>query len=111
MCVTKKDQKFLEAEIRNRYYRETREPGEQVQHIERELDEISQRRQEIQNLHADPAFYSDGKRIREIGLEDKSLAQRYQELMEIWESLQLQLDEARRRFDQEMAGIGTESEG
>lgn len=105
-----KEQRSMEAELRNRLYRETLEATAQLGRIETELDAISQRRREIQRLYTDPATYRDANRARELGIEDKALAQRSEELMEQWEGLQFHLEGARSRFEQEMATLKTGAE-
>jgi len=104
-----KGKKALEAELRNRFYRETRESSAEVERVETELDAVSQRRREIQALYTDPATYDDSGRVRELGLEDKSLEERSRELMKQWESLQLQLEESRSRFEREMGMLKGEA--
>lgn len=88
-----KEQKRLEAENRNRFYRETKELKEKLLKAETELESSSVRNDELVTLMGDPGFMNDSKAYSEALAEHGHLKKRIAEYEEQWLRINNQLED------------------
>jgi ATP-binding cassette subfamily F protein 3 len=87
-----KDQKRYEAEVRNRFFRQTQDIRGRVREIESSLEQAAQARQEVEAKLADPEVYRKGENIADLVKSHGDLKKRIESLTTEWESLSLQLE-------------------
>ena len=61
-----KDQKRYEAEVRNRFYRQTQELGQKIQGVESSLGRATWEMKELETRLADPEVYRKGENIADL---------------------------------------------
>jgi ATP-binding cassette, subfamily F, member 3 len=94
-----KEQKRLEAEARNRFYRETLEIRQRIQIIESDLDQATREMEEMSRQLADPEVYRRGENIPELLKSHATLKKSAEELTMEWEMLAQRLEEIERSHD------------
>jgi ATP-binding cassette subfamily F protein 3 len=94
-----KEQKRLEAEARNRFYRETLEIRQRIQTIETNLDQATREMEELSRQLADPEVYRRGENIPELLKSHATLKKSAEELATEWEILAQRLEEIDRSHD------------
>lgn len=98
-----KEQKRMEAEERNRFYRQTRELRARLAETERALEEASREMEEHGRLLADPEVYRRGEGIPDLLRAHAQAKKRVEMLTEAWEELSLKLEELGRAARPETA--------
>ena len=88
-----KEQKRLEAEARNRFYRETRELREEIQDLETQLEQVTQEMESMAIQLADPGIYRKGENIPGLLKAHAEAKKRVESLTAEWETLAQQLEE------------------
>jgi ATP-binding cassette subfamily F protein 3 len=88
-----KEQKRLEAEARNRFYRETKELREKIQEIEGSLEQATQEMESMAIQLADPEVYRKGENIPGLLKAHAEAKKRVESLTAEWETLAQQLEE------------------
>lgn len=89
---SRKVQKRLEAEWRNRLYRMRLPLEQEVQELELKVDEATRRIEEIQKEMGNPELYKSRERVVELQGELARLKANIKEWTERWEELQLKLE-------------------
>jgi ATP-binding cassette subfamily F protein 3 len=87
-----KEQKRLEAEARNRFYRETLEIRKRIGAIEADLDRYTQEMEELGGQLADPEVYRRGENIPELLKSHATAKKQVEDLTAAWETLAQQLE-------------------
>jgi ATP-binding cassette subfamily F protein 3 len=87
-----KEQKRLEAEARNRFYRETLEIRKRIGTVERDLDRHTKEMEELAAQLADPEVYRRGDNIPELLKAHASAKKRVDDLTAEWERLAQELE-------------------
>jgi ATP-binding cassette subfamily F protein 3 len=82
-----REQRRLEAEQRNRRYRERKAVEARLAPVEAEITALESRLQAIEADQADPAVYRDAERARQLGRERQEAAARLEALYTDWERL------------------------
>ena len=100
-----KEQKRLEAEARNRFYRETLEIRKRIQTIEADLDRYTKEREELAGQLADPEVYRRGEYIPELLKSHASAKKQIEDLTAEWETLAQQLE----KMEQSRLSLADES--
>jgi ATP-binding cassette subfamily F protein 3 len=88
-----KEQKRLEAEARNRFYRETRELRERMQDLEAQLEQATQEMESMAIQLADPEVYRKGENIPGLLKAHAEAKKRVESLTAEWETLAQRLQE------------------
>lgn len=88
-----KDQKRLEAEVRQAISRDRNRLKQEIARIEEEIDGMETRMKEIEKELAQPATYQDGKQVSEYQREYKRLKKNLEESYDRWEKDKLELEE------------------
>jgi ATP-binding cassette subfamily F protein 3 len=83
----KRDAKRIEAEDRNRRYRERKAIEDQLRPVEDEIHGLETRDKEIEALQADPEVYRDPQRAKGLARERTEIAARLATLYARWEEL------------------------
>ena len=87
-----KEQKRLEAEARNRFYRETLEIRQRIQTVEADLDRATKEMEELARQLADPEVYRRGDNIPELLKSHATGKKQVEDLTAEWERLAQQLE-------------------
>ncbi len=89
-----KDQKRLEAERRNRIYRETRKIREELEPLEERIQTLEDRKVEVEELLCSPDVLGDSDRIQKLMLELKGINEEIESSYPRWEELMEKLEDA-----------------
>lgn len=82
-----KEQKRLEAEARQKKYQKNKKHTGQVKPVESQIEELETRQAELEELMAEPAFFTNGEQARRLSLEYKKISAELPGLYEKWEQL------------------------
>jgi ATP-binding cassette, subfamily F, member 3 len=88
-----KEQKRIEAEARNRFYRETKDLRERIEEIEGHLEAANQEMELTAAQLADPEVYRRGEKITELLKNHAAVKKRVEELTSEWEDLAQKLED------------------
>jgi len=88
-----KEQKRLEAEARNRFYRETLELRQRIQTIETDLNQATKEMENLSRQLADPEIYRRGENIPELLKSHAAAKKQAEDLTTEWEKLSQKLEE------------------
>jgi len=99
-----REQKRLEAELRNRFYREGKDTRERVKAIESEMETLDGRKRELEAALADPASFGDRAELNAALNEYDDVAKRRDALEEEWFELSEKLEALRESIFGEEAG-------
>jgi ATP-binding cassette, subfamily F, member 3 len=91
--------KRAQAERRNARYRATKDLRRVVSQVEEELGRVEAEIAELTRKLADPELYADGARVKEHVARHGELKDRASELLERWETAQLELERAEAAVD------------
>jgi len=100
-----KDQKRLEAEARNRFYRETLELRQRIQAIDSDLGQATKEMEELSRQLADPEVYRRGENIPELLKSHAAVKKQVEDLTAEWEMLAQQLE----RLEQSRLSLADEN--
>ena len=99
--MSRKEQRRFEAEKRNTLSRKVKPLKKRLQQFENDIEKLEERKMEIEELMADPNFYDDEDRVKEISLEYESVKVESAEKMEKWEEIVGRIEHIENSFDQE----------
>jgi len=99
--MSRKEQRRFEAEKRNTLSRKVKPLKKRLQQFENDIEKLEKRKMEIEDLMADPGFYDDEDRVKEISLEYESVKGESAEKMEKWEEIVGRIEHIENSFDQE----------
>jgi ATP-binding cassette subfamily F protein 3 len=102
-----KDQKRYEAEVRNRFFRQTQALRQRIQEIESALEQAMQEIQAIETRLADPEVYRKGENIADLVKFHGDLKKRTEALTSEWDTLSLQLEEMEQQREAQLDNLGT----
>jgi len=103
-----KDQKRVEAEVRNRFFRQTQGLRRRIAEIESALEQGSRDLQGLEEKLADPEVYRRGENISDLVKSHGDLKKKVQELTSEWETLSLQLEEIEQKREAELENLVAE---
>ncbi|UCH43193.1 MAG: ABC-F family ATP-binding cassette domain-containing protein, partial [Dehalococcoidales bacterium] len=95
-----RQQKLVEAELRNRYYRESAHIRRRIAEIEAELPRLEIRLKETESLMANQEHYRDSSRVVENIEQHRKLKEDIRLLTGEWERLSGEAEQMKREFDQ-----------
>lgn len=93
-------QKLIEAELRNKYYRESSHIRSRMAEIEAELPQLETRLKEAEGRFADQEHYENSSRVVETIEEHHKLKESIHQLTEEWERLSEEMQRMKERFEQ-----------
>ena len=88
-----KEQKRLEAEARNRFYRETQELRQKIQSVESDLEQATREMESMAIRLSDPEVYRKGENIPGLLKAHAEAKKRVESLTAEWEMLAQKLEE------------------
>ncbi len=91
-----REQKRLEAEARNRFYRETQGLRQKIQEVEFRLEQATKDLENITGILQDPEIYRKGENIPELLKSHAEAKKRVETLTAEWEGLAQKLEELER---------------
>ncbi len=71
---------------------------QKVAEAEDALSRLEEEKEEIENLLADPSVHSDGTRMKELNSRYKNVTQRIDEMYVLWESAEMELQDAMKKL-------------
>src|SRR5690625_4544441 len=95
---------MMEAERRNALTRKIGPIKKRLEKTENEIEAKESRKEEIEIMMADPDFYNDSERVKEVSLEYEALKSRLADLLNEWEDLAGRSEFAEAECDRETAG-------
>jgi ATP-binding cassette, subfamily F, member 3 len=97
-AVTKKDQKRIEAEMRQKKYAATKDLLKKISNIEKEIDSLETKKAEIENALALPETYSDPAKAKGLNAEYVQVKEKLDIQMENWSELSEKVSEIEQQF-------------
>ena len=97
-----REQKRLEAEARNRFYRETQDLRQEIKALEAKLEQATEEMKTLANRLADPEVYRKGEDIPELLRAHAAAKKRVETLTAEWEVLAQKLEELERSRETQM---------
>lgn len=97
-----REQKRLEAEARNRFYRETQDLRQEIRALEAKLEQATEEMKTLANSLADPEVYRKGEDIPELLRAHAAAKKRVEALTAEWEVLAQKLEELERSRETQM---------
>ncbi len=88
-----RENKRVQAEERNRRYRERKSAEAKLAPLEREIAQLESRIKELEAAQADPAIYSAPQKAREVAIEKTESERRLAELYASWERTAAELSD------------------
>jgi ATP-binding cassette subfamily F protein 3 len=101
----RRQRKAIEGELRNRHYRETAPLKKRLAGIEKETGKLAARKQEIEQLLADPDHYRDNRRVVEINREYREVQDNIKTLNTERERLEADIEKLRQEHEARLKDI------
>ena len=108
--ISRKERKRLEAELRQVHSRRTREARAQLDVTEGQIAETEARLEAIAASQEDPAFFDDSEAVQRTYAEQASCQKKLEALMESWEALGTELEEADAELKARLAALAGEGD-
>lgn len=83
--VSRKEQKRLEAEIRQKKYQATKDLTKEIEKIEKQISLLEDEQRIIQTKLADPDFYNNPEEVKQTNKRFKEVEKELEELLQNWE--------------------------
>lgn len=103
--LSRKEQRRLEAEKRNALSKKIKPLKNRLDKAEKDIELKEQRKSEIEQLMADPGFYDDSDRVKEVSLEYETLKSDLAELLNKWEELAGRIEFAENEYEKQNPGF------
>jgi len=97
-ALNERDRKRKEAEQRQLRYEKTRPLQQAIERLERDIERSEQRKAALEAVMADPAFYRDGERVKEVTAEYRSLQAELNDQYHRWNDLDKELQRVLEEF-------------
>lgn len=85
--LSRREQRRLEAEKRNRLSKKINPLKKRLQKLENEIEEYENRKDQIEEMMAQPDFYDDSEKVKEVSLEYEEIKQNLNESFNKWEEI------------------------
>lgn len=99
--LSRKEQRRLEAELRQKKYKHLKPLKKKIQPLEKHIEKGEVRQNEIENLMSASDFYEDNERVKEITLEYEKLKAELVEKYAEWEDLAKKISRIEEEFSKE----------
>ena len=96
---SKKDQKRIEAEMRQKKYLATRDLLKKVAGLEKKIEALELRQKELEKMLADPAVYSNPQEVKERNHEYQQVKGNLDTIISEWEKYSEELHEIEKQFN------------
>jgi ATP-binding cassette subfamily F protein 3 len=98
LSFTKKDQKRIEAELRQKKYLATRDLIKKVNNLENKIETLESKQGELEKILADPSVYSNPKEVKERNHEYQQIKEKLDLTINEWEKYSDELHEIEKQF-------------
>jgi ATP-binding cassette, subfamily F, member 3 len=98
MGISRKDLKRIEAEKRQKKYAATKDLSRKISILEKEIEVLENKHQDLETIMADPEFYTKGDLVKEKIQEMKILKNKLEDKINSWTSLSEKLSEIEKEF-------------
>ncbi|MDR3668635.1 MAG: ABC-F family ATP-binding cassette domain-containing protein [Ignavibacteriaceae bacterium] len=95
---SRKDQKRIDAEIRQKRYMATKDLIQQIERLEKKIELSETRQRELESILADPSVYSNPQEARERNLEYIQTKEILEQIIAEWERLSEELHNIEKQF-------------
>jgi ATP-binding cassette subfamily F protein 3 len=96
--LSRKDQKRIEAELRNKKYQATKDLYKEIEILEENISSLEAEQKELLNKLNDESLYSNANEIKNISLRLKEIEKDLKEFYEKWEMKNEQVSEILKQF-------------
>jgi len=96
--LSRKEERRIEAQKRQQKYDRLKPLKKEFDPLEDQIEKMEHRKDEIEALMAQPDFYEDEERVKEISMEYEKLKAELVEVYARWEDLALQISEIEEEF-------------
>jgi ATP-binding cassette subfamily F protein 3 len=96
--ATRKDQKRIDAEMRQKRYIATKDLIQQIEKLEKEIESSERRQKELEIILAKPSVYSNPKEAKERNLEYLQTKELLEKIIAEWEKLSEELHAVEKLF-------------
>jgi len=96
---SRKEQKRVEAEQRNKKYALTKDLKKKISDLEKKIAALEIKEKELESLLLDPSIYGDHQKIMDLNGEYQKVKQSLTAKVKEWEEVSLSLEEIEREFD------------
>ena len=96
--LTRKDQKRIEAELRQKRFNATKNIIERINELEKLISLNEEREKELEILMTKPEFYSNGEKMKETNLEFSKIKNELAKYLNEWENLSAELTQIENSF-------------
>ncbi len=97
--LSRKDQKRIEAENRQKRYKATKDIVRKIEGTEKSIERLEEKEKELESLLADPEIYGDPGTAKEKTFEFNKVREELESMINEWENLSERLKEIERQFD------------
>src|SRR5690606_39251565 len=85
--ISKKEQKRIEAELRQKKYKATKDLVKNIQNLELKISELEEIEKQLEKELADPVLYNNPGLMKEKNLKFNTVKKELNDLMKKWEEL------------------------
>ena len=96
---SRKEQKRVEAEQRNKKYALTKDLKKKISDLEKKIAALEIKEKELENLLLDPSIYGDHQKIMDLNGEYQKVKHSLTAKVKEWEEVSLSLERIEREFD------------
>jgi len=96
---SRKEQKRIEAEQRNKKYAVTKDLKKKISDLEKKIAALEVKEKELESLLLEPSIYGDHQKIMDLNGEYQKVKQSLTAKVKEWEEVSLSLEEVEREFD------------
>ncbi|MGB8320622.1 MAG: ATP-binding cassette domain-containing protein [Ignavibacteriaceae bacterium] len=96
--LSRKDQKRVKAEIRQKKYNATKDISNKIKKLEEKIEELEKKEIQLKKLLSDPDIYNNHKKAKEKTSEYNNIQQELEKSLINWEKLSRQLNEIEQEF-------------
>lgn len=100
--ITRKDQKRIEAELRQKKYNQTKELKELLQICEREIEKLEKEKSKLEHELTKPEIYSNSLTAKEKNLEYEKVKKKLETEYERWAELTNEIEEIEKCFENQI---------
>ncbi|MGA9295070.1 MAG: ATP-binding cassette domain-containing protein [Ignavibacteriaceae bacterium] len=96
--LSRKDQKRVKAEIRQKKYNATKDISNKIKKLEEKIEELEKKEIQLKKLLSDPDIYNNHEKAKEKTSEYNNIQQELEKSLINWEKLSRQLNEIEQEF-------------
>src|SRR5690606_3646988 len=97
--ISKKEQKRIEAELRQKRYNATKDLVKNIKNLEMKISELEEIEKQLENELADPSLYNNPSLMKEKNLRFNTVKKELNDLMKKWEEQSSELQKIEAQFN------------